>query len=108
MNNVSGNSLFAEVEDRRQMLSDKMKVLTNKYNDVKRQLNTKMTEIKLLKAERSSMAKKWEDDMIDTLQENTNLLNKYKRRISELETKLKIELKKNNKVGELQFVDTFE
>lgn len=66
-----------------------------------------MTEIKLLKTERSSMAKKWEDDMIDTLQENTNLLNNYKRRISELETKLRSEIR-NNKAGELQSVDTFE
>ncbi|KAL0103024.1 hypothetical protein PUN28_018374 [Cardiocondyla obscurior] len=99
-----GNSLFAEVEDRRQMLLDKMKVITNKYNEAKRALNTKLAEIKLLKEEKHAMAKKWESNMIDTLQENADLLNEYKKRIFELENKLKDEIKKNQ-VEEIQSVD---
>lgn len=105
MNNISGNSLFAEVEDRRQMLLDKMKVLTNKYNEAKRALNTKMAEVKLLRAEKSAMAQKWEIDVIDTLQENADLLNEYKKRTFELENKLKLEMKKNNQMEETQFTD---
>lgn len=100
-----GNSLFAEVEDRRQMLLDKMKVLTNKYNEAKRALNTKMAEVKLLRAEKSAMAQKWEIDVIDTLQENADLLNEYKKRTFELENKLKLEMKKNNQMEETQFTD---
>ncbi|XP_071561537.1 uncharacterized protein Spindly [Temnothorax nylanderi] len=100
-----GNSLFAEVEDRRQLLLDKMKILTSKYNEVKRMLKTKMSEIKLLRAEKNAMARKWEIDVIDTLQENADLLNQYKRRIFELENKLKSEIIKNNQMEEMQSTD---
>lgn len=106
---VPGNSLFAEVEDRRQMLLDKMKVLQDKYNEAKSALNTKMSEIKILKAEKAAMIRKWETDTIDTLQENVNLLDKYKSRIFELENKLKIEIKRNNQTDEIQSIgDSFK
>lgn len=87
------------------MLLDKMKVLTNKYNDAKRALNTKMAEVKLLRAEKTAMAQKWEIDVIDTLQENADLLNEYKKRTFELETKLRTEIKKNNQMDEIQLTD---
>ncbi|XP_036142659.1 protein Spindly [Monomorium pharaonis] len=90
-----GNSLFAEVEDRRQMLMDKMKVMTNKYNETKRALNVKIAELNTLRAEKFKVTKKWEADMNDTLQEKEDLLNKYKSRIFDLEKKLKVEMKKN-------------
>lgn len=92
---VSGNSLFAEVEDNRQMLVDQMKMLTNKYNEAKRMLETKIIEVKALRAENSAMARKWEIDRNDTLQENTDLLNNYKSRVEYLENKLKAEINKN-------------
>lgn len=104
MNNFSGNSLFAEVEDRRRELLDKMKVLTNKYNETKRLLNVKTAEIMLLRAEKSAMAKKWENDVIDTLQENADLLDMYRKRIFDLETKLKI-LMKNSDDQETSFME---
>lgn len=84
------------------MLLDKMKMLTNKYNDAKRALNTKMAEVKLLRAEKTAMAQKWEIDVIDTLQENADLLNEYKKRTFELENKLRVEIKKNNQMEEIQ------
>lgn len=96
MYNISGNSLFAEVEDRRRELLDKMKVLTSKYSEAKRLLNVKTAEIMLLRAEKSAMAKKWENDVIDTLQENADLLDMYRKRIFDLETKLKIQMKNND------------
>jgi len=108
LNNISGNSLFAEVEDRRQILLDKMKVLTNKYNETKRALNTKISEVKLLRTEKSLMARKWEVDMIDTLQENAHLLEQYKKRIFELEHKLKVEMKKKNEMEETLLTDDFK
>lgn len=87
------------------MLLDKMKVLSNKYNEAKQALNMKMTEVKLLRAEKVTMARKWETDAIDTLQENTDLLNKYKSRIFDLENKLKAEMKKNDQLEEIQSTD---
>ncbi|XP_014479562.1 PREDICTED: protein Spindly-like isoform X2 [Dinoponera quadriceps] len=100
-----GNSLFAEVEDRRQMLLDKMNILQDKYNEAKRALNKKANEIKSLKVEKAAMIRKWETDAIDTLQENADLLEKYKSRIFELENKLKAEMKKNSQVEEVRFDD---
>ncbi|XP_032674380.1 protein Spindly-like [Odontomachus brunneus] len=98
-----GNSLFAEVEDRRQILLDKMNVLQDKYNEAKRVLNKKTNEIKSLRVEKAAMIRKWETDAIDTLQENADLLEKYKSRIFELENKLKVEMKKNNQAEEVRF-----
>lgn len=77
-----------------------MKVLQEKYNEVKIALNKKTSEIKILKTEKASIIRKWETDTIDTLQENANLLHEYKTRIFELENKLKIEMKRNNQVEE--------
>lgn len=87
------------------MLLDKMNMLSNKYNEAKQALNMKMTEVKLLRAEKVTMARKWETDAIDTLQENTDLLNKYKSRIFDLENKLKAEIKKNDQLEEIQSTD---
>ncbi|XP_025986220.2 protein Spindly [Solenopsis invicta] len=100
-----GNSLFAEVEDRRQVLMDKIKVITNKYNEVKRALNTKTAELSTLRAEKFKVTKQWEADMYDTLQENEDLLNKYKSRVFDLEKKLKAEMKKNEQMEETQFTE---
>ncbi|KYN00058.1 PREDICTED: protein Spindly-like [Cyphomyrmex costatus] len=102
-----GNSLFAEVEDRRQMLLDKMKVLSTKYNEAKQALDLKTSEIKFLRAEKIAISKKWETDIIDTLQENADLLDKYKNRIFDLESKLKAEMRKNDEVEETQSTNNF-
>lgn len=97
-----GNSLFAEVEDRRQMLLGKMKALSTKYNEAKQALDSKTCEIKLLKAEKIAISRKWETDIIDTLQENADLLVKYKSKIFDLENKLKAEMRKNDEMEETQ------
>lgn len=80
-------------------------MLSNKYNEAKQALNMKMTEVKLLRVEKVTMARKWETDVIDTLQENTDLLNKYKSRIFDLENKLKAEMKKKDQLEEIQSTD---
>lgn len=71
-----------------------MNELQDKYNEAKRTLNKKLIENKSLKAEKAAMVQKWETDVIDTLQENTDLLDKYKSKVFELENKLKDEIKK--------------
>lgn len=103
LHHVAGNSIFAEVEDRRQMLLDKMNVLQDKYKETKQALNKKTNEIKALRAEKAAMVRKWETDAIDALQENADLLDKYKSRIFELENKLKAEMKRNNQPEEVRF-----
>lgn len=95
--------MFAEVEDRRQMLLDKMNVMQDKYKELKRALHTKINEVKLLRAEKAAMVRTWETDKIDALQDNADLLDKYKSRIFELENKLKDEMKKNSQVEEVRF-----
>ncbi|XP_053981412.1 protein Spindly [Hylaeus volcanicus] len=91
-----GNSLFAEVEDRRQNVVSKMNTLHKKYTEVKRLCKAQAAEIKVLRTERISALRKWENDMDHTLTENDELIRKYKNRISDLESKLKSVIKKND------------
>jgi len=96
INNLTGNSLFAEVEDERKKLLDNLKSLQSKYQEAKQEINSKLIEIKTLKTEYSAMLKKWENREIDILQEKTDLLEMYKSRVFTLEAKLKAEIKKND------------
>lgn len=98
INNLAGNSLFAEVEDERKKLLDNLKILQNKYQEAKHEISSKSVEIKVLKAENNAMLKKWESSEIDTLQEKANLLEMYKSRVFDLETKLKAEIRKNDQM----------
>lgn len=88
-----GNSLFAEVEDRRQKMLDNMTSMKTKYYEAKKIVDDKNREIKSLKAELAAVLRKFEDDTVETLQQNINLSDKYKNRITELEIKLKNKLK---------------
>ncbi|XP_006570533.1 protein Spindly [Apis mellifera] len=91
-----GNSLFAEVEDRRQNIMSKMNVLREKYMELKRVYKSQTAELKMLKAERVATFRKWENDTNHISTENEELIQKYKNRISDLESKLKCEIKKND------------
>lgn len=82
-----------------------MKELQAKYKEAKRALNTKTKETQLLTAEKIVLIRKWETDVIDTQQENADLLQKYKSRIFDLENKLKIEIERNNQVEKIQSID---
>ncbi|XP_076166935.1 spindle apparatus coiled-coil protein 1 spindly isoform X2 [Ptiloglossa arizonensis] len=104
-NLCKGNSLFAEVEDRRQNVVNKVNVLHEKYIEVKRICKTQTAEIKMLKAELVSSHKKWENNTDHTLAENDELIQKYKKRISDLESKLKFEIKRNHDTRELNSND---
>jgi len=102
IDNVLGNSSFAE-EDRQTLLNE-IKVLSNKYNKAKQELETKMIEIELLKAEKFGISTKWEIDQMYTLQE-LDFINKCKSEISDLRYKLKAEMKKNDQVEEMRSKD---
>lgn len=88
-----GNSLFAEVEDRRQKILDNMSSMKTKYYEAKRVVDSKDREIQSLKIELAAVLRKFEDDTAETLQQNVSLSDKYKNRISELEIKLKHKIK---------------
>ncbi|XP_076648021.1 spindle apparatus coiled-coil protein 1 spindly isoform X2 [Halictus rubicundus] len=90
-----GNSLFAEIEDRRRDMVNKMNALHRKYTEVKRTCALQMAEIKMLKKERVSTLSEWENDAGNVSAEMEELLQKYKSRVSDLERKLKSEIKKN-------------
>ena len=97
-----GNSLFAEVEDHRQNVLGKMNMLREKYVEAKRTCKAQMAEIKILRAKRVEILGQWKNDADDTRwSENTQLLQKYKDRISDLEGKLKYEIKKTNDTKQL-------
>ncbi|KAK2584254.1 hypothetical protein KPH14_006665 [Odynerus spinipes] len=89
-----GNSLFAEVEDRRQVALNKAITLKKKYDEVKQAYNAKVEEVKLLKMEKAAILKEWEN-YGSVFSEDNDLINKYKSRIHDLEKRL-IEAQKNN------------
>nr|XP_034175441.1 protein Spindly [Osmia lignaria] len=95
-NTCKGNSLFAEVEDRRRNVIDKMNTMREKYIEMKRLYKLQATEIKMLRAERIAALRKWENDADDMSAMNDELIKKLKNRISDLENKLKLEIKNNN------------
>ena len=97
-----GNSLFAEVEDRRQNVLGKMNTLREKYAEAKRMCKAQMAEIKILRAKRVETLGQWKNDADCTRwSENHQLIQKYKDRISDLEGKLNSEIKKNNDTKQL-------
>lgn len=97
-----GNSIFAEVEDRRQNVVNKMNALREKYVELKRTCKSQITEIKSLRTERAAILGKLENDAHCTLTENEELIQKYKNRISNLENKLKSEIKRNSEFDSKQ------
>ncbi|KAK1124573.1 hypothetical protein K0M31_020475 [Melipona bicolor] len=97
-----GNSIFAEVEDRRQNVVNKMNALREKYVELKHTCKSQITEIKSLRTERAAILGKLENDAHYTLTENEELIQKYKSRISNLENKLKSEIKRNSEFDSKQ------
>ncbi|KAL2715863.1 spindle pole body component 110-like [Vespula squamosa] len=82
-----GNSLFAEVEDRRQLAVNKVTILKKKYDELKQAYDIKTEEVKTLKTEKASILRKW-DECVNIFSEDNELINKYKNRIRDLEKKL--------------------
>ncbi|XP_033218628.1 protein Spindly [Belonocnema kinseyi] len=93
-----GNSLFAEVEDRRQVMMEKMNSMRASYHEMKRSFLSKENEIKVLKTERAALIRKWEDSAVEAVEQETALVDAYKSRIADLEKKLKEEQKKHKQL----------
>ncbi|XP_076242452.1 spindle apparatus coiled-coil protein 1 spindly [Calliopsis andreniformis] len=100
-----GNSLFAEVEDRRRNVVDKMNILRDKYAEVKRVCKAQMAEIKMLKTERATILREWKNYTDHTLATNDELIQKYKNRMFDLEDRLKSEIKRKEDTKQLNSVD---
>lgn len=94
------------MEDRRQNVMNKMNVLREKYMELKRICKSQIMEIKKLRTERVATLRKLDNDADHTFIENEELIKKYKSRISDLENKLKIEIKKNSNSKQLNCSDT--
>lgn len=90
------------MEDRRQNVLGKMNTLREKYAEAIRTCKAQKAQIKILRAKRVETIGEWknyEDRRIWS--ENDQLIQKYKDRISDLEGKLKSEIKKNNDTKQL-------
>ncbi|CAD1469762.1 unnamed protein product, partial [Heterotrigona itama] len=83
-------------KDRRQNVVNKMNALREKYAELKRTCKSQITEIKSLRTDRAATLRKLENDAHCTLTENEELIQKYKSRISDLENKLKCEIRRNS------------
>ncbi|XP_043664607.1 spindle pole body component 110-like [Vespula pensylvanica] len=89
-----GNSLFAEVEDRRQLAVNKITILKKKYDELKQAYDIKAEEVRTLKTEKASILRKW-NECVNIFSEDNELINKYKNRIRDLEKKL-LEVQQTN------------
>ena len=90
------------MEDRRQNVVNKMNALREKYAELKRTCKSQIAEIKSLRTQRAAILGKLENDAHYTPTENEELVQKYKSRISDLENKLKSEIKRNSEFDSKQ------
>ncbi|XP_034944949.1 protein Spindly-like [Chelonus insularis] len=89
-----GNSVFAELEDRRQKVYKTMMTYKQTYHEIKRTLQVKNNEIKALQAEKAALLTTLQNDRDETIRENANLIEKYKETITEFKFKLEDQRKK--------------
>lgn len=91
-----GNSLFAEVEDKRQDMLKKCSSLSKKYNEMKKDYGAKCAEIKRLNMENLKLRRKWQEEAEERDNRDVWLKDNYEIRIQEL-LKLVNDLKRDEK-----------
>lgn len=84
--NTKGNSLFAEVEDKRASTATKLDLIQKKYKELKIAFIKKNGEIKSLEIENNNLRKQWKEDNNEPYESVATLIENYKTRISELST----------------------
>ncbi|XKL66077.1 hypothetical protein PGB90_009497 [Kerria lacca] len=97
-NGKRGNSLFAEVDDKRISVANKYEVLQNKYKELKKNLVKKTAELKALeigaipdeKEKNNEIRKQWKEDEDAPYKSMASLLESHKVRIQELEHTISI------------------
>ncbi|XP_015605207.1 protein Spindly isoform X2 [Cephus cinctus] len=89
-----GNSIFAEVEDRRRGMLKKMADLQNNYQEIKQMYHNKEVEFNVFRSQYAAMFHK-ADNTANILEDKDKLLIVYKDRVAELENKLKEEQMKD-------------
>lgn len=97
-----GNSLFAEVEDRRQHMLEKMKSMRSSYLEMQRTFKLKENQIKTLKLERATLLRQYEETCLESVEQEEALFDSYKTRIRDLENRLKEEQKKSKELQKEQ------
>ncbi|KAK7601104.1 hypothetical protein V9T40_008545 [Parthenolecanium corni] len=83
-NNKRGNSLFAEVDDKRLTVSRELEAFKNKYKELKKSFLKKNAELKALEAENIELRKQWTSDQNAPYESMAALLESHKVRIQEL------------------------
>ncbi|KAK3916024.1 Protein Spindly [Frankliniella fusca] len=79
-----GNSLFAEVEDKRQDMLKKCSSLSRKYNEMKKDYGAKCAEISRLNMENLQLKRKWQEEAEERDNRDIWLKDNYEIRIREL------------------------
>ncbi|XP_014273319.1 uncharacterized protein Spindly [Halyomorpha halys] len=93
-NKERGNSLFSEVDIKRQAIEKKMEILRNKYLQAKKILAVKNNEMERLKAENRKIQMFWDEEVSNVKQREQKLLESYKQTNEELRSLIhKLELR---------------
>ncbi|XP_046388268.1 protein Spindly [Ischnura elegans] len=80
-----GNSLFAEVDDRRQLMKQQLVAEKNKNVGLKRAYKAKCSQVQHLQAQLTDVTRKWKEDAKDTISSQDSLIASLRSRIKELE-----------------------
>ncbi|CAH1390199.1 unnamed protein product [Nezara viridula] len=93
-NKERGNSLFSEVDIKRQAIEKKMEILRNKYLQAKKILAVKNNEMERLKAENRKIQMFWDEEVSNVKLREQKLLESYKQTNDELRSLIrKLELR---------------
>ncbi|RZC40998.1 Ax dynein light domain containing protein [Asbolus verrucosus] len=106
-----GNSLFAEVDDRRVQLQQNMNIMKTKYVEMKRERASLLKQITVVRNENATLLARWEAEVTEAKDDQDMILLSYKnqiRTLSELVESYEKEIKEkfhcdNAVSGEMKF-----
>lgn len=84
-----GNSLFAEVDDRRVELQNTIKHMKTKYVEMKKEFSNLTRQVSALRAENVKLKECWEADLAAAESDDQCSINSYRARITALEAMVK-------------------
>ncbi|XP_069684347.1 protein Spindly-like isoform X2 [Periplaneta americana] len=83
-----GNSIFAEVEDSRQVMKNNLELAVKKYRQMKKLYMEKCAEVSKCKSEYMCLCREWEKIQFTTQEQEKQLVEAHKARIKFLEDKV--------------------
>ncbi|XP_071454286.1 protein Spindly-B-like [Hetaerina americana] len=101
---AKGNSLFAEVDDRRQLMKQQLLVEKNKIVGLKRAYKAKCSQVFQLQAQLTDVTRKWKEDATNTISSQDNLIESLRCRVKELEAAQTVQSSANKNTSEREFL----